>query len=58
MSHVQERQLSLSSLFRTPIHNAFRHFYTPPHNSGGVLWFHVGCQCVRPSVRFSFQDDN
>ena len=31
------------------------HFYTPPHNSGGVLWFHV---VRRPSVRFSFPDDN
>ena len=26
-------------------------FYTPSHNSGGVLWFHVGRQCVCPSVR-------
>ena len=43
------------------------YFYTPPHNSGGVLWFHVGHPCVRlsvhpsyihPSVRFSFPDDN
>ena len=25
-------------------------FYTPPHYSGGVLWFHVGCPCVCPSV--------
>ena len=25
-------------------------FYTPPHNSGGVLWFHVGRLWVRPSV--------
>ena len=44
-------------------------FYTLPHNSGGVLLFHVGRQCVcrsepsiRPStcssVRFSFPDDN
>ena len=38
-------------------------FHTPPHNSDGVLWFHVGRQCVcpsvrRPFVRFSFQDDN
>ena len=37
-------------------------FYTPPHNSGGVLWFHVGCLSVRrmsvcPSF-FSFPDDN
>ena len=47
------------------------HFYTPPHNSGGVLWFHVGHPCVcpsiyqsgilpsvLPSVHFSFPDDN
>ena len=37
-------------------------FYTPPHNSGGVLWFYIGRPCVcpsvrRPSVRFSFPDD-
>ena len=43
--------------------------YTPPHDSGGVLWFHVGRPCVfvcppigrtsiRPSVRISFPDDN
>ena len=25
-------------------------YYTPPHNSGGVLWFHVGRPCVCPSV--------
>ena len=25
-------------------------YYTPPHNSGGVLWFHVGRPWVRPSV--------
>ena len=31
-----------------------RHFYTPPHDSGGVLWFHFGSPCVRPSV-FRFQ---
>ena len=38
------------------------HFYTLPQNSGGVLWFHVGRPCVRPSsihpsIRFSFPDD-
>ena len=27
------------------------HFYTTPHNSGGVLWFHIGRPWVRPSVR-------
>ena len=26
------------------------YFYTPPHNSGGVLWFHFGRPCVYPSV--------
>ena len=38
-------------------------FNTPPHNSDGVLWFHVGRPCVCPSVRqsyvrISFSDDN
>ena len=38
-------------------------YYTPPHNSGGVLWFHVGRPLVRLSyiclsVHFSFPDDN
>ena len=37
----------------------------PHHNSGGILWYHVGCLCVhlfihpsvmRPSI-FSFPDD-
>ena len=37
---------------------SFCSFYTPSHNSGGVLWFHVGRPSVRPSVRFSFPDDN
>ena len=33
--------------------------YTPSHNSGGVLWVHVARpSVVRPSVRFSFPDDN
>ena len=26
------------------------HFYTPPHDSSGVLWSHVGRPCVRPCV--------
>ena len=25
-------------------------FYTPPHDNGGILWFHVGCPCVSLSV--------
>ena len=28
-----------------------QHFYTPPHDSGRVLWFHDGRPCVRPSVK-------
>ena len=39
--------------------------YTPPHDSGIVLWFHVGRPCVCPSVVrrsvrpfFLFPDDN
>ena len=43
------------------------HFYTPPHDSGRVLWFHFGRPCVcmsvrqlhvHSSVRISFPDDN
>ena len=34
--------------------NDFVIFYTPPYDSGGVLWFHIG----HPSVRFSLPDDN
>ena len=30
-------------------------FYTLPHNSGGILWFHV---VIPESVRFLFPDDN
>ena len=44
---------------------SYGNFYTPPHNSGRVLWFHVGRPClsvrpsvVRPSVHFSFPDDD
>ena len=28
----------------------FCFFYTPSHNTCGVLWFHVGRLCVHPSV--------
>ena len=36
------------SYIRGPTHC----FYTPPHDGGGVLWFHVGVRvCVCPSVR-------
>ena len=33
----------------------FHHFYTPPHDSRGVLWFHVGHPSV---VLILFPDDN
>ena len=37
-------------------------FYTLPHNSGGVLWYRIGCPCVHLSyVRLSiflFTDNN
>ena len=26
------------------------HFHSPPYDSGGVLWFHVGHLCIRPSI--------
>ena len=29
-------------------------FYIPPHDSGGVLWFHVGWPCVCPSICQSY----
>ena len=29
-------------------------FYTPPHVSCGVLWYHVGCLCVCLSVQLYF----
>ena len=25
-------------------------FYTPPHDNGGVQWYHVGHPCVCPSI--------
>ena len=34
------------------------HLYAPPHNSGGVLWFHVEHTCVHSYVCISFPDDN
>ena len=34
--------------------NVFYHFHTSPHNSGGVLWFHVGRLWVHLSVRSSY----
>ena len=43
-------RLSSGPTFPT-IPTFFFTFDTPPHNSGGVLWFHVGCPCVCLSVR-------
>ena len=25
-------------------------FYTPPHGSGRVIWFHIGCLCIHMSI--------
>ena len=36
----------------------FFHFYTLSHNSGRVLWFHIGCPCVCPSVRHTYVSPN
>ena len=46
-----------SSICKKQIFSILSSCYTPPHDSGGVLWNHIGCPCVRPSV-FSFLDDN
>ena len=32
----------------------FIDFYTPPHDSDGILWYHVGRPYVCPSVRLSY----
>ena len=37
-----------------PMVLSFTPFYIPPHDSGGVLWYHVGCWCVRPSIHLSY----
>ena len=33
-------------------------FYTLSHESGQILWFHVRCLCICPSICISFPDDN
>ena len=32
----------------------FLHFYNPPCNSGGILWYHVGCLCVCLIIHLSY----
>ena len=65
---------AISSCYSTNVYIIYliSHFYTTPQDSGRVLWFQVGFPCVRPSVsrtsvsqsvvrpsvRFSFPDDN
>ena len=49
--------------FDEDILNLFHTFYTPPHDSGRVLWFHVGRLCIctfthLSSVCMSFLNDN
>ena len=34
------------------------YFYTLPHDSGIVFWFHVGCPCVCPSVCQLYEHTN
>ena len=46
-----------------PKNPKYTDFYTPPHDSGGVLWFYIGRLSVhwsytRLSIRISFPDDN
>ena len=41
----------LSKIFTDDILKYFSYFHTLRHDSGGVLWFHVGCPCVCPSAR-------
>ena len=64
---VMARLFGINSTVRTSPIIYHIYFYTPPHNRGGVLWFHVGRPCVcpsvcpsvsRPSIRSSFPDDN
>ena len=41
-------KLYLSKIVVDDILNFF--YYTLPHDTGGVLWYHIGHPCVRPSV--------
>ena len=42
-------QVLIQQEYRGDVQNMnSQHFYTPPHNSGRVLWFHVGRPWVRP----------
>ena len=53
-----EREGSKPMLIELP-HLKVYHFFTMPHNSGRVLWYHIGCPCVCPSVIiFSFNVNN
>ena len=48
--------LNSNSLSFLSFNNIF--FHTPPHDSGGAVWVHVGRQCVCLSICISFPDDN
>ena len=66
MSLARETSCTFFIMYLSPLISVYglvNLFYTPPQDSGGVLWFHVGhlsvCPSVCcPSVRFSFPDDN
>ena len=42
----------IQASFDEPLADFFS-FYTLPHDSGGVLWFHIGCTSVPLSIHLS-----
>ena len=49
---LSSRNISNVRLFSPyPRRFAYLNFHSPPHDSDGVLWFHVRQPCVCPSVR-------
>ena len=64
---IKKKNNNLRKIRPHPSSSSSADFHTPPHNSGEVLWFHVGrlcvCQSIRlsvvcPSIHFSFPDAN
>ena len=62
-----DRHMNSQRDIRTDRHIDVQHeTIIPHHDSGGVLWFHVGhlcvcptvCPSIHPSVHFLFPDDN
>ena len=48
--YVSGIKLFITGILHATYFANFFYIYTPPHNSGGILWFHVGLPCVYPSV--------